>query len=85
SPRIVLETSSKEILKQFAINGHGIAFIPDITAEAEVMNGKLSRLNWRGNDFPIHSQVLIHKDKHQNKAISGLVEIIKKDGEHKDF
>ena len=59
SPRIVLETSSKEILKQFAINGHGIAFIPDITSEAEVKNGKLSRLNWRGNDFPIYSQVLI--------------------------
>ena len=77
SPKIVLETSSKEILKQFAINGLGVAFIPDITAETEVKSGKLKRLTWKGTDFPIYSQVLIHKDKHQNKAINGLVDIIK--------
>ena len=79
--KIVLETSSKEILKQFAINGLGVAFIPDITAEAEVKTGKLKRLSWKGDDFPIYSQVLIHKDKHQNKAINGLVDIIKQNKE----
>lgn len=77
SPKIVLETSSKEILKQFAEEGFGVAFIPDMTAEAEVKEGKLKRLNWKGADFPVYSQVLIHKDKHQNKAITGLVDIIK--------
>ncbi|MCR5591618.1 MAG: LysR family transcriptional regulator [Lachnospiraceae bacterium] len=76
SPKIVLETSSKEILKQFAINGFGVAFIPDMTAETEVKTGKLTRLTWKGAGFPAYSQVLIHKDKHLNKAISGLVEII---------
>ena len=81
SPKIVLETSSKEILKQFAINGLGVAFIPDITAETEVKDGKLKRLTWKGDDFPIYSQVLIHKDKHQNKAINGLVDIIKQNKE----
>ncbi len=77
SPKIVLETSSKEILKQFAEEGLGVAFIPDMTAEAEVKEGKLKRLNWKGADFPVYSQILIHKDKHQNKAITGLVDIIK--------
>ena len=81
SPNIVLETSSKEILKQFAAGGFGVAFIPDMTAETETKNGKLRRLDWKGADFPIYSQVLIHKDKHLNKAINGLVEIIKCDGE----
>lgn len=80
TPQIALETSSKEILKQFAANGLGIAFLPDMTAEAEVRNGKLKRLYWCGNDFPIYSQVFIHKDKHINKAISGLVDIINNDG-----
>ncbi|MCR4851692.1 MAG: LysR family transcriptional regulator [Lachnospiraceae bacterium] len=80
SPKIILETSSKEILKQFAINGLGIAFIPDMTSENEVKNGRLRRLNWKGADFPIYSQVLIHKDKHRNKAITGLVDIIKQEG-----
>ena len=77
SPDIVLETSSKEILKQFAAGGFGIAFIPDITAEAEMKSGKLIRLRWKGSDFPVYSQLIIHKDKHRNKAINGLVDIIK--------
>ncbi len=75
-PKIVLETSSKEILKQFAMGGFGVAFIPDMSAEAEKRDGKLRHLNWKGTDFPIYSQVVIHKDKHRNKAISGLVDII---------
>ena len=80
-PKIALETSSKEILKQFAAGGFGVAFIPDMTAENEIKNGKLKRLIWKGADFPVYSQVLIHKDKHQNKALSGLVEKIMKNGE----
>lgn len=80
TPKVVLETSSKEILKQFAINGFGVAFIPEMSSEAEVKNGDLKRLSWKGADFPVYSQVLVHKDKHQNKAIQGLVEIIKNDG-----
>ncbi len=76
SPKIVLETSSKEILKQFAGGGFGVTFIPEMTAEKEIKEGKLKRLTWKGNDFPVYSQVLIHKDKHRNKAINGLVDII---------
>ena len=82
SPNIVLETSSKEILKQFAINGLGVAFIPDITSENEMKAGKLKRLTWKGEDFPVYSQVLIHKDKKQNKAIKALTEIIMRDTEN---
>ncbi len=76
TPKIVLETSSKETLKQFAAGGFGVAFIPDMTAEVEKENGILKRLTWKGNDFPVYSQVLIHKDKHRNKAINGLVSFI---------
>ena len=76
-PNIVLETSSKEILKQFAAGGYGVAFIPDMTAETEVKDGKLKRLIWKGTDFTVYSQVLIHKDKHLNKAISRLADLIR--------
>ena len=77
SPNIVLETSSKEILKQFAAGGFGVAFIPDMTAEHEIKSGQLIRLTWKGAEFPIYSQVLIHKDKRRNKAIEALVDMIK--------
>ena len=80
SPKIVLETSSKEVLKQFAEGGFGVAFIPEMAAEKEIKDGKLKPLIWKGTDFPVYSQVLIHKDKHQNKAISRLVDHIRQLG-----
>lgn len=76
--KILLETNSKEVLKQFASNGLGVAFIPDVTAVRELENRTLKRLDWKGNSFPVYSQVFVHKDKHIGKAISSLVDIIKK-------
>lgn len=76
-PKIILGTSQKEILKQFAIDHFGIAFIPDITAEKEVKSGTLKRLNWNGKKFPIYSQVFIHKDKTLNAAINEFIKIMK--------
>ena len=76
SPTIELETSSKEILKQFAMNELGVAFMPDMVAVDEVKEHKLKKLNWAGNAFPIYSQVFIHKDKHISKAIDELIKLI---------
>ena len=75
-PRIALETSSKEILKQFAANGLGVAFMPDMAAQEEVRKKRLVRLNWQGRDFPVYAQIFIHKDKHVSKAIRELSDII---------
>lgn len=76
TPNIVLETDSKEVLKKFAVNGLGVAFMPDIVANEEVKNGNLIKLVWKGNDFPVYAQVMVHKDKSISKAIDGLVEQI---------
>ncbi len=76
-PKPFLETSSKEVLKQFASNGLGVAFIPDMTADKEMKKGMLKKLDWKGKNFQIYSQIFIHKDKHIGKAISSLVDIIK--------
>ena len=73
---VALETGSKEILKQFAANGLGVAFMPDMAAEKEVSNKSLVRLPWKCTDFPIFSQLFIHKDKYVNKAIEGILEMI---------
>ncbi len=77
-PRIVLGTSHKEILKQFAIDNLGIAFIPDITAEKELTAGVLRKLDWHGKSFPIYSQIFIHKDKTPNTTINEFIKMIKK-------
>ena len=75
-PDIELETTSKEILKQFAMNNLGVAFMPDMAAEDELERKKLVRLKWKGSDFPIFSQIFIHKDKHGSRAIREFVEMV---------
>ena len=79
-PQVALETSSKEILKQFAVSGLGIAFMPDMAAQAEVERGTLKKLSWTGNPFPVFSRVYVHKDKHVSPAIQGLVNLIRQAG-----
>ena len=76
TPKIALETSSKEILRQFAINGLGAAFMPDMVAEEQAEQRLLKRTDWAGKDFPIVSRVYIHKDKHRNNGIRELVRLI---------
>ncbi|MBO4854463.1 MAG: substrate-binding domain-containing protein, partial [Oscillospiraceae bacterium] len=75
-PRIALETSSKEILKQFAANELGMAFMPDMAAQEEVGKGRLRKMDWQGEDFPVYAQVFVHKDKHISKALEALVNLI---------
>ncbi|MBP5727025.1 MAG: LysR family transcriptional regulator [Clostridia bacterium] len=81
TPQIALETSSKEILKQFAINELGVAFMPDMAAHNEAAAGQLKRLDWAGNAFPVCSRIYVHKDKHVNTAIRELVSILSGDAE----
>ena len=75
-PRIALETSSKEILRQFAVSGLGVAFMPDMVVRDEIGKKLLKRLDWAGNAFPVCSRVYVHKDKHMNSVIRELVRTI---------
>ena len=76
APRIALETSSKEILRQFAVHELGVAFMPEMTVRKELEKGLLKKLDWAGNSFPIFSRIMIHKEKHVSPAIRELVNII---------
>ena len=77
TPRIVLETSSKEILKQFAANELGVAFMPDMAVRSGTEERRLKRLNWTGYDFPVFSQIFVHKDKHMSEALSALAAMLR--------
>ena len=78
TPQIALETSSKEILKEFAVNELGVAFMPDMVVRNETDRKLLKRLNWAGREFPVFSRIFIHKEKHVNKAIRELADMISK-------
>ena len=78
TPVIALETTSKEVLKQFAVNGLGAAFIPDMVTEKEIAEGTLVKLKWTGAKFPVYSQLVVHKDKRISKAIEGFMQMVLK-------
>ena len=81
TPHIALETSSKEILRQFAVNGLGVAFMPDMTARNEAEKQRLKKLDWAGRKFPVCARIYVHRDKHVSTAIRELVQIISENGE----
>ena len=74
--RVALETSSKEVLKQFAINQLGVAFMPEMAARPEVKADKLKRLSWKGADFEIYSQLIVCKDKRIGAPIEALEKMV---------
>ena len=76
TPKIAIETSAKEVLKQFAASGLGVAFMPDMAAEEELKDKRLVKLKWVGEKFPIYSQVFLHKDKRVNSAIKGFLDLL---------
>lgn len=69
-----LEFQSAEAIKQCAISGIGIAFLPEIVAEAEVERGELVSLPWQIPDLHVYTQMLWHKDKWLSPIMMSFIE-----------
>ncbi|GAQ17570.1 LysR family transcriptional regulator [Oceanobacillus picturae] len=71
-----LEFQSAEAIKQCAISGIGIAFLPEIVTEDEVKRGELVALPWRMSDLDdVYTQMSWHKDKWLSPIILAFIEI----------
>lgn len=69
-----LEFQSAEAIKQCAISGIGIAFLPEIVAKAEVERGELVALPWQIPDLHVYTQMSWHKDKWLSPIILSFIE-----------
>ncbi|WP_028609087.1 LysR family transcriptional regulator [Paenibacillus harenae] len=69
-----LEFQNAEAIKQCAIAGIGIAFLPEITAKAEVERGELVALPWQIPDLHVFTQMLWHKDKWLSPIMLSFIE-----------
>jgi len=69
-----LEFQSAEAIKQCAITGIGIAFLPEMTTKAEVERGELVALPWQIPDLHVYTQMLWHKDKWLSPIILSFIE-----------
>lgn len=80
-----LEFQNAEAIKQCAIAGIGIAFLPEIVAKAEVERGELVALPWQIPDLHVYTQMLWHKDKWLSPILLSFIEAVREViGEEKD-
>jgi DNA-binding transcriptional LysR family regulator len=70
-----LEFTNVEAIKQCAIAGMGIAFLPEFTVAAELEQGRLVSLTWEGHAFEVMIQMLWHKEKWFSPAMSAFINI----------
>ncbi|MBE7680574.1 MULTISPECIES: LysR family transcriptional regulator [Paenibacillus] len=79
-----LEFQNAEAIKQCAMAGIGIAFLPELTTEAEVDRGELVVLPWQIADLHVYTQMLWHKDKWLSPMLLSFLEaareVIAKEG-----
>jgi len=74
-PGSILEFGSVEAIKRCVISGLGITVLPRVTLEAELADGQLVDLNWKGPDFNIVTQLTFHKDKWITPALKTFLDL----------
>ena len=69
-----LEFQNAETIKQCAMTGIGIAFLPEIAVEAEVERGDLVALPWQNPDLHVYTHMAFHKEKWLSPIIESFIE-----------
>lgn len=72
-PHSLLEISSVEVLRQFAIQGLGITFLSQRAVARELAAGNLVSLKWLGPTFNINAQLAYHRDKWLSPAMQAFI------------
>ncbi len=76
-PKIVLETSSIQVIKQTVLSGLGICVLPQLAVQKELDNKELVRINYETN-YNIVSQLIYHKDKWISQNLKDFINTAKK-------
>lgn len=65
-----LEFWSVEAIKQCVMAGLGISFLPRVTVEKELTEGKLVKLNWNDEAQRVATQIAYHNKKWKSPALA---------------
>ncbi|MCL6478175.1 MAG: LysR family transcriptional regulator substrate-binding protein [Peptococcaceae bacterium] len=74
-PGLILEFGSVEAIKRCVTSGLGITFLPRVTMESELNDGRLVDLGWQGPEFNIVTQIALHKDKWITPALGVFLDL----------
>ena len=72
-----MEFHSVEAIKQCAMAGLGVAFLPQIVIAQELADGRLQPLNWAGEPFHMLTQISWHKDKWLSPAMRAFLDVLR--------
>ncbi|GGD62502.1 LysR family transcriptional regulator [Paenibacillus nasutitermitis] len=70
-----LEFSSAEAIKQCAISGIGIAFLPQLAVSGELERGELVVLPWEMSELRVATQMAWHREKWISPAILAFLNV----------
>lgn len=75
-PRSIIETGNVQAIKQLTMSGLGITLLPITAVEEECLQQRLIKLNWKGPDFEMLTQVIYHKNKWISAPLKAFIELI---------
>ncbi|MGF7047381.1 DNA-binding transcriptional LysR family regulator [Paenibacillus sp. DS2015] len=73
-----LEFWNIEAIKQCVMAGLGISFLPLVTVQDELNEGKLSKLVWNDENQRVATQIAYHTKKWQSPALSEFISVVQK-------
>ncbi|MEC0169548.1 LysR family transcriptional regulator [Paenibacillus graminis] len=73
-----LEFWSIEAIKQCVMAGLGLSFIPMITVQSELAEGKLARLHWNDESQRVATQIAYHHKKWKSPALAEFLSTVQK-------
>src|SRR5919109_2958393 len=76
-PRAVMEFTSVETIKQCAALGMGIACLPAIVADSEIVAGKLAALPLSGSNLTMKTLVAWDKDKWRSPGMEAFLSLLR--------
>lgn len=76
TPKIVLETSSLQVIKQTVLSGLGICVLPQLSVQKELDNNELVKLNYATN-YKLASQVIYHKNKCISQNLKDFIDTVR--------
>jgi DNA-binding transcriptional LysR family regulator len=72
-PASRIEFASVEAIKQCAVLGVGVAFLPAMVASVEIEAGRMVVLPWAGPSLTMETQMAWHKDKWHSAAMDAFI------------